>query len=78
MLCPAFTQVLGIRTQVLLFVQQASYHWVISPALPLLFFFFKSYLCYICEHTVAVLRHTRRGHQISLQMVVSHHVVAGT
>jgi hypothetical protein len=24
-----------------------------------------------------VFRHSRRGHQISLQMVVSHHVVAG-
>jgi hypothetical protein len=29
------------------------------------------------EHTVAVFRHARRGHQIPLQMVVSHHVVAG-
>jgi hypothetical protein len=28
------------------------------------------------EYTVAVFRHTRRGHQIPLQMVVSHHVVA--
>uniref|UniRef100_A0ABK0KX42 Poly(A) binding protein interacting protein 2 n=1 Tax=Rattus norvegicus TaxID=10116 RepID=A0ABK0KX42_RAT len=27
--------------------------------------------------TVAVFRHTKRGHQISLQMVVSHHVVSG-
>ena len=34
-------------------------------------------LFYICEHTVAVFRHTRRGHQTPLQMVVSHHVVAG-
>jgi hypothetical protein len=32
---------------------------------------------YICEYTVAVFRHTRRGHWIPLQMVVSHHVVAG-
>jgi hypothetical protein len=31
----------------------------------------------IRKYTVAVFRHTRRGHQISLQMVVSHHVVAG-
>jgi hypothetical protein len=30
----------------------------------------------ICKFTVAVFRHTRRGHQISLQMVVSHHVDA--
>jgi len=29
------------------------------------------------EYTVAVLRHTRRWHQNPLQMVVSHHVVAG-
>ena len=35
------------------------------------------YLFYVCEYTVTVFRHTRRGHQISLLMVVSHHVVAG-
>jgi hypothetical protein len=35
------------------------------------------YLFYVYEYTVAVFRHTRRGHQIPLQMVVSHHVVAG-
>jgi hypothetical protein len=37
--------------------------------------FFKD-LFIIHKHIVAVFRHTRRGHQISLQMVVSHHVVA--
>jgi hypothetical protein len=37
----------------------------------------KIYLFIICKYTVAVFRHPRRGHQISLQMVVSHHVVAG-
>jgi hypothetical protein len=47
--------------------------WVTSP---LFFFFFKD-LFYLYEHTVAVFRHTRKGHQIPLQMVVSHHVVAG-
>ena len=31
----------------------------------------------ICKYTVAVFRRTRRGHQISLRVVVSHHVVAG-
>jgi hypothetical protein len=31
----------------------------------------------ICKYTVAVSRHTRRGYQILLQMVVSHHMVAG-
>jgi hypothetical protein len=39
------------------------------------FFFLKIYLLYKC--TVVVFRHTRRGRQILLQMVVSHHVVAG-
>jgi hypothetical protein len=39
--------------------------------------FLSSYLVIICKYTVAVFRHTRRGRQISLQMVVSHHVVAG-
>jgi hypothetical protein len=34
-------------------------------------------LNYLYEYTVAVFRHTRRGHQMPLQMVVSHHVVAG-
>jgi hypothetical protein len=33
---------------------------------------------YIYMYTLAVFRHTRRGCQIPLQMVVSHHVVAGT
>jgi hypothetical protein len=42
------------------------------------FFFFKIYFYFIiCEYTVAVFRHSRRGRQILLQMVVSHHVVAG-
>jgi hypothetical protein len=31
----------------------------------------------IHKYTVAVFKCTRTGHQISLQMVVSHHVVAG-
>ena len=35
------------------------------------------YLFIICKYTVAVFRHSRREHQISLQIVVSHHVVAG-
>jgi hypothetical protein len=40
-------------------------------------FFFKIYLFIICKYTVVVFRYTRRGHQISLRVVVSHHVVAG-
>ena len=39
-------------------------------------FFFKIYL-FICKYTVAVFRHSRRGSQILLRIVVSHHVVAG-
>jgi hypothetical protein len=31
----------------------------------------------MCKYTVVVFRNTRRGHWIPLQMVVSHHVVAG-
>jgi len=38
---------------------------------------FKIYLFYVYEYTVSVFRHTRRGHLIPLQMVVSHHVTAG-
>ena len=41
------------------------------------FFSFKIYLFITCKYTVAVFRHPRTGHQISLRMVVSHHVVAG-
>ena len=41
------------------------------------FFFVKIYLFIICKYTVVVFRHTRRGSQISLRVVVSHHVVAG-
>jgi hypothetical protein len=38
--------------------------------------FFKIYLFYVYEYTVAVFRHSRRGHHVPLQMVVSHHVGA--
>jgi hypothetical protein len=41
------------------------------------FFFFKDLFIIICKYTEAVFRHTRRGSQILLRMVVSHHVVAG-
>jgi hypothetical protein len=34
-------------------------------------------LFYVYEYTVTAFRHTRKGHQIPLQMAVSHHVVAG-
>jgi hypothetical protein len=42
-----------------------------------LFFFFQILFIYVCEYTVTLSRHTRKGHQIPLQMVVSHQVVAG-
>jgi hypothetical protein len=53
-----------------------------APTLNLLteedtFFFFKIHLFIICKYTVAVFRQSRRGRQILLWMVVSHHVVAG-
>jgi hypothetical protein len=41
----------------------------------LLFFFLKIYSFIICKYTLAVFRHSRKGCQISLQMVLSHHVV---
>jgi hypothetical protein len=57
----------------------ASASWVLGlkacATMPSLFFFLKIYLIY--EYTVAVFGHTRRGHQIPLQIVVSHHVIAG-
>jgi hypothetical protein len=37
--------------------------------------FLKIYLfIFMYEYTVAIFSHTRRGHQIPLQMVVSYHV----
>jgi hypothetical protein len=41
------------------------------------FSFFKIHLFIICKYTVVVFRQPRRASQILLQMVVSHHVVAG-
>ena len=41
-------------------------------------FFFKDWFIIISKYTVAVCRCTRIGCQISLWIVVSHHVVAGT
>ena len=55
-------------------------HGVITTA-PRVIFFLKIYLLVILVmYTVSCLHVSlpaRRGHQISLQMVVSHHVVAG-
>jgi hypothetical protein len=57
-----------------------SEHDALYDGLGLLLFiylFLIIYLLHVCEYTVAVFRHTRRKHQILLQMVVSHHMVAG-
>jgi hypothetical protein len=71
----------AIRTQVLRRVMSALNCYATSPALDVKlyfkFFFLDIYLFYLYEYTIAVLRHTRRGHQIPLEMVVSHHVDAG-
>jgi len=40
-------------------------------------FVLSSLLMYVYEYTVSVSRHTKREPWIPLQMVVSHHVVAG-
>jgi hypothetical protein len=40
-------------------------------------FFFLDLFILLYVSTIAVFRHSRRRHQISLRMVVSHHVVAG-
>jgi hypothetical protein len=34
------------------------------------------YFFSLCESTVTVFRHTKKGYQILLQMVLSHHLVA--
>ena len=44
----------------------------LSPWVPP--FFKKDLFISICKYTVAVFRYTRREHQISLWMVVSHHM----
>jgi hypothetical protein len=55
-----------------------SLYAVISHLFIYLFIYlFKDLFIILCKYTVAVFRHTRRGSQISLRMVVSHHVVAG-
>jgi hypothetical protein len=41
------------------------------------YYLFKIYLFYVHEHTIAIFRHPRRGHQISSQIVLGHYMVAG-
>jgi hypothetical protein len=40
-------------------------------------FVLKDLFIIVCKYSVAVFRHTRRRYQISLWMVVRHHVVVG-
>jgi hypothetical protein len=51
------------------------YRWTLLYKAKELIFFKDLFI--ICKYTIAVFRHCRRGRQILLQMVVSHHVVAG-
>jgi hypothetical protein len=50
--------------------------WKVKASMANLFFF-KDLFIIIHKFTVANFRYTRRGRQISLWVVVSHHVVAG-
>jgi len=52
-------------------------HGYFDPAFGPHSFFLKIYLFYVYVYTLTIFRHTRRGHQIQLQMVMSHHVVTG-
>jgi hypothetical protein len=51
--------------------------WLTVIFIFLFLFNLNIYLFIICKYTVAVFRHLRKGCQISLREVVSHHVVAG-
>jgi|UPI00001E64C1 hypothetical protein len=65
----------GNQTQVFCKINRHS-ELLNHPSGPFFIFFIKD-LFIVYEYTVAVFRHSRRGHRISLQMVVSHHMVAG-
>jgi hypothetical protein len=61
------------------FIEKKTHHKTSGGGLEgsFFFFFFLNLFIIICKYTVAVFRHTRRGSQILLKVVVSHHVVAG-
>jgi hypothetical protein len=65
---------ISVGVLILLFIARHRASYLKFPRI--ISFLKKKRLFYVCEYTVTVFRHTRRGHQISLQMVVSHHVVA--
>jgi hypothetical protein len=56
---------------------QLSDRLVVSRQLLFFFLIFKIYLFILYKYTIADFRHPRRGHQVILQMIVSHYVVAG-
>jgi hypothetical protein len=63
------------------YVKEREVELILSPVFMLgisciLSNFFKIYF-YVYEYTIVIFRHTRRGRQITLKMVLSHHVVAG-
>jgi hypothetical protein len=66
-------------TLVWFFSQGIIFYWGYCEwyCFPNFFFLMLINLFHVYEYTVAVFRHTRRRHWIPLQMVVSHHVVAG-
>jgi hypothetical protein len=69
-----------IAPMVCIFLILKRYLWLFPASKFLFLSFFHFFLkdsFIICKYTVAVFRHSRRGHQISLQMAVSHHVVVG-
>jgi hypothetical protein len=57
----------------LLFLKEYIYIYIYIYTYMSVYMYTHIYVC-VC---VAAFRHTRRGHQIPLQMVVSHHVFAG-
>ena len=64
--------VLALWVSVPMCALRAFYLFILS----ILYFLKDFYLFYFYEYTVAVFRHIRREHQIPLEIVVSHHVVA--
>jgi hypothetical protein len=48
-----------------------------EPSLQPQLTFFKDLCIIMSKYTVSIFRHTRRGCQILLRMVVNHHMVAG-
>ena len=67
----------ALEEQAVLLTTEPSLQLIVFSFVFVFVYFFKIYLFNICEYIVAVFRHTRRGHQVLLQIVVSHHGVAG-